>query len=258
MSAPDGEEQVRAFARGLAVIEAMGAGPQRRTVAELAEATALPRSVVKRLLTTLCAHDYAQTDGKRYWPTPRVLLLGVSYVRSLAFWPYAQPALEDLRAETGESCSMGVLLGHEIVYILRVPSRRILAMSLTVGSRLPAQLVSIGQVLLAGLAEGALRDWLRDARFAQPTPRAVGDARALRRTLAGVRERGYAWVDGELDPAISGIAVPVRDATGGVVAAINVSLISGSFDERAAVKRFLVPLRRAAERIRTATPAGAG
>ena len=220
MAATESEDFVRAFARGLGVIEAMGAGGPRKTIAQVAEATGLPRSVVRRLMMTLCAQRFAQTDGKLFSLTPRALKLGLSYLDSLPFWRYAQPALEDLRSEVHESCSMAVLDDGDIVYVLRVPSRRILAMNLSVGSRLPANLVSLG-----------------------------------RAKLDVVRRRGYAWVDGELDPAICGIAVPVRDGGGTVVAAINVSLTAGTFDEMAARRRFLVPLRQAAEQIRVATPA---
>ncbi len=238
----DSETHVRAIARGLAVIEAMGEGAAAHTIAELAAATALPRSVVRRVLLTLCGLGYARGDGARYALTPRALKLGLSYLGSQPAWRHGQVALEDLRAETGESCSLAVLDGEEIVYLLRVPSRRILAMSLTVGSRLPAHAVSLGRVLLAHLDDEALEAYLE--RAAPPGPR------RLRTQLRAVREQGYAWVDGVLDEAICGLAVPVRDAGGAVVAAVNVSTISGKMDEAQARKRLLVPLRHAAEQIR--------
>ena len=255
MAATESEDFVRAFARGLGVIEAMGAGGPRKTIAQVAEATGLPRSVVRRLMMTLCAQRFAQTDGKLFSLTPRALKLGLSYLDSLPFWRYAQPALEDLRSEVHESCSMAVLDDGDIVYVLRVPSRRILAMNLSVGSRLPANLVSLGRVLLADLDEDALRRYLDTTSLAPRTPGSISKRAALRAKLDVVRRRGYAWVDGELDPAICGIAVPVRDGGGTVVAAINVSLTAGTFDEMAARRRFLVPLRQAAEQIRVATPA---
>ncbi len=203
---------------------------------------------------TLCAQRYAQSDGKLFALTPRALKLGLSYLNSLPFWRFAQPALEDLRSEVQESCSMAVLDGEDIVYVLRIPSRRILAMTLSFGSRLPAHVVSLGRVLLADLDKAALREYLEEAKLEPRTPRSVTKAAALRRALEEVRSQGYAWVDGELDAAICGIAVPVRDAAGAAVAAISVSFTSGSYDEAAAKRRFLVPLRQAAERIRSAMP----
>lgn len=251
-STKESELHVRAFARGLAVIETMGRGEPRQTIAHIAEAAALPRSVVRRFLITLTHLGFAGSDGKLYWLTPKVLRLGLAYLYAQPFWREAQLALEDLRGQTEESCAMAVLDGSEIVYVVRVPSRRILAMRLSVGSRLPAHVVSLGRVLLAGLEDRALEDHLRHTPPRQFTPHTQTSPEKLRRELHRVRATGYAWVDAELDEAICGIAAPVRDRTGDVVAAINVSLQSGKWTEKKAAARFLGPLRQAAARIRSA------
>jgi len=251
MVAAESELYVRAFARGLSVIEVMGDGDGRHSIGAIAARAGLPRSVVRRLLMTLVDTGYARSDGKAFWLTPRVLRLGLSYLYALPFWKQAQRTLEELRQEVGESCSMAVLDGEEIVYVLRIPSRRILAMNLSVGSRLPAHAVSLGRVLLAGLEDAALAQYLKTATLRPYTPRTVTSAAKLRQALYAVREQGYAWVDAELDEAICGIAVPVRDEQGHVVAAINVSLNSGDITEARAKKRFLAPLRRAAAQTRS-------
>lgn len=243
---------MRAFARGLAVIETMGRGAARQTIAQIAEAVGLPRSVVRRFLITLTHLEFAGTDGKLYWLTPKVLRLGLAYLYAQPFWREAQLALEDLRGQTEESCAMAVLDGAEIVYVIRVPSRRILAMNLAVGSRLPAHVVSLGRVLLAGLEDRALEDYLRRTPTQRFTPRTQNSPEKLRREIQRVRASGHAWVDAELDEAICGIAVPVRDRAGHVVAALNVSLQSGRWAEKKAAARFLAPLRQAAARIRSA------
>lgn len=248
---PDTERFVRAFARGLVVIEAMGRGSQRKTLAQIAAASNLPRSVARRFLMTLVELGFAGSDERTYWLTPKVLRLGLAYLYSQPFWREAQLALEDLRAQVNESCSMAVLDGAELVYVVRVPSRRILAMQLAVGSRLPAHAVSLGRVLLAGLDDAALAALLR-GELRKLTPRTNDNPETLRRAIQRVHRDGYAWVDGELDEAICGIAVPVRDADGRIVAAINVSLQSGQWTEKKAAARFLAPLRQAAARIRSA------
>ncbi len=253
MNGRDAESYVRGFARGLDVLEAMGRGPARKTLAELAALCGLPRSVARRLVLTLVAQGFARDDGRRYWLTPKALRLGLTYLYSLPFWRQAQLVLEELRAECGESCSMAVLDDEDIVYVVRVPSRRILSTNLTVGSRVPAHAVSLGRVLLAGLDDDALARYLREARFTAFTPRTLVAPADLRAAVERVRENGCAWVDSELDEAICGIAVPVRDDEGQVVAAINVSLMTGKFSEAAARKRFLAMLRGAAAKIRTAT-----
>jgi IclR family pca regulon transcriptional regulator len=252
MASPESEEFVRGFARGLAVIEAMGDGAPSKTIADIAQVAHLPRSVVKRLVLTLCELRFADTDGKLFRLTPRVLKLGLSWLQSLPFWRYAQPVLEELRTRTEESCSMAVLDGEDIVYVLRVPSKHILATSLSVGSRLPAYAVSLGHVLLAHLDEIELPRYFESVDLKARTPRTLTSESKLRQVLKTVRQKGYAWVDGELDVAICGIAVPVRDGEGRAIAAINVSLISGAWNESSARERFLVPLRHAAEQIRPA------
>lgn len=253
MSVRDAERYVRGFARGLDVLEAMGGGPAHKTLAEVAVLCGLPRSVARRLLLTLVAQGFAREDGRRYWLTPKALRLGLAYLYSLPFWRQAQLVLEELRAECGESCSMAVLDDEDIVYVVRVPARRILATNLTVGSRIPAHAVSLGRALLAGLDDESLGQYLRSARLTAFTPSTVVAPARLRNAIEAVREKGYAWVDSELDDAICGIAVPVRDDEGHVVAAINVSLMAGKITEASARKRFLAMLRGAAVKIRTAT-----
>lgn len=243
---------VRAFARGLAVIETMGRGAPRQSIAHISTAVGLPRSVVRRFLATLNRLEFAATDGKVYWLTPKVLRLGLAYLYAQPFWREAQLALEDLRAEVEESCSMAVLDGAELVYVVRVPSRRILSMNLAVGSRLPAHVVSLGRALLAGLDDEALEAYLSGGPIQRLTRGTETVPERLRRAIQRVRATGYAWVDGELDEAICGIAVPVRDRAGRVVAALNVSLQRGRWIEKKAVARFLAPLRQASARIRAA------
>ena len=162
-------------------------------------------------------------------------------------------SLEELNADIGQSCAASVLDGEDIVYVARVHARRILAMSPVPGSRLPAHAVSMGRVLLAGLPDAVLEHYLAHVQPRRLTANTVTGLRELAARIHQAAADGYAWIDRELDDSICGIAVPVRDTHGEVVAAINVSLPAGRFDEAAAKDRFLVPLRQAAARIRSAT-----
>ncbi|RAI44654.1 IclR family transcriptional regulator domain-containing protein [Rhodoplanes roseus] len=250
MATTESESFVRALARGLKVIEVLGQSAPRRTVAEIAEAADLPRSVVKRFALTLTELGYTGHDGKRFWLTPKVMTLGLSYLYALPFWRQAQLALEELSAEIGQSCAMSVLDGHEIVYVVRVPTYRILRASPTLGSRLPAHAVSMGRVLLAAEPPAALDAYLASAALKRLTHATITDPDLLRAAIGRVGESGTAWVDAELDESICGLAVPVRDADGSVVAAANVSLPTGQFSEAHAREAFLAPLRQTAARIR--------
>jgi IclR family pca regulon transcriptional regulator len=248
--AKDSDGFVRAIGRGFATVEALGRPPGRHTLSEIAVAAGLSRATARRMLATLVVMKYCEADGRYFSLRPRALGLGLSYLNALPYWGYAQRALEDLRNETGESCALAVLDETEIVYALRLPARRILSASLGVGSRLPAHVVSLGRVLLASLPPPQRAHYLATTEFKPITPRTTTDPAALERALQRVEADGYSWVDGELDPAICGIAVPVRDHGGRTVAAISINTISGTLTEQDARDRFLVPLRRTAQDIR--------
>lgn len=250
MATPESESFVRTFARGLKVIEVLGRGPGGQTLAEVAEGVALPRTAVRRFLLTLIDLAFVRTDGRRYWLTPRVLRLGLSYLSTLPYWRDAQPTLEELCARVQQSCALSVLDGEDLVYVQRQHAKRILPMSPTVGSRLPAHAVSMGRVLLAGLADEDLEAYLHQAKLVRLTPATLIDARRLHEAILLVRQQGWAWVDGELDESICGLAVPVRDRTGATVAALNISLQSGEFTQQQALESFLGELRVAASRLR--------
>lgn len=249
----DSDSFVRAIARGFSVIEALGRPPGRHMLSEIAAVSDLNRATARRVLATLVALNYCEADGRYFRLRPRALGLGLSYLTALPFWGPAQRILEELRNEIGESCALAVLDGTELVYVLRLPARRILAANLAVGSRLPAHLVSLGRVLLAGLPAEERTQHLAKIDFKKVTPRSIADRKALDQKLNRVAEQGYAWIDGELDPAICGISVPVRDQRRFVVAAISISLISGTVSEEQAKKRYLLRLKRAAEDIRAQT-----
>jgi IclR family pca regulon transcriptional regulator len=251
MATPESEAFVHTFARGLKVIEVMGKGTGRQTVADIAAASQIPRTAVRRFLLTLSELDFVHSDGKGYWLTPKVLRLGMSYLYNLPFWRQSQLVLEELCASVEQSCAVSVLDEEEIVYVARVHARRILSMSPVMGSRLPAHAVSMGRVLLAGLDDAALARYLAEAHLRKLTHETLTDPVVLGQRIDRVREQGYAWIDRELDDSICGVAVPIRGTDGEVLAAINISLPAGSFTEAAACTQFVPPLRQAAARIRS-------
>lgn len=253
-AAKESDGFVRAIARGFAVVEALGRPPGRHTLSEVARLANVTRATARRILATLVAMRYCGSDGRYFQLRPRALGLGLSYLSSLPFWANSHRAIETLRDETSESCALAVLDETEIVYVQRLPSRRILSANLAVGSRLPAHVVSLGRVLLAATPEPDLDRFLGQVDLKRLTSRTIVDPKALRRELAKVAAQGYAWVDGELDLAICGMAVPIRTPRGEVVAAISVNTISGSLSEAAAKRRFLRPLQQAARDIQMQMP----
>lgn len=250
MATPESESFVRTFARGLKVIEVLGQGPGGMTLAEVADGVSLPRTAVRRFLLTLMELAFVRSDGKRYWLTPRVLRLGLSYLATLPYWRYAQPVLEELSEKAQQSCALSVLDGEDLVYVQRQHAKRILPMSPSLGSRLPAHAVSMGRVLLAGLPDEELEQYLAHVQLVKLTSATLTDREKLREAILAVRGQGWAWIDGELDESICGLAVPVRDRNGDTVAALNVSLQSGEFTQQEAQQRFIGDLRMAASHLR--------
>lgn len=250
MATPESESFVRTFARGLRVIEVMGQSTGRHTIAHISEAAELPRTVVRRLLLTLIELGFVGADEKDYWLTPKVLRLGMTYLYTLPFWRQSQLVLEEVGTRMNQSCAVSVLDDSDIVYIQRFHTKQILAFSPSVGSRLPAHTVSMGKVLLSGLTEPELDQYLETAELRKLTSHTVTDPVHLRAIIEQTREQGYSWSDAEYDESICGLAVPIRNTAGEVVAAINVSLISGSFALEQAKSEFLPLLKLAAARLR--------
>lgn len=227
---PLGEDFVQSFARGLRVIRAFGAEHPVLTLSETARRAEVTPAAARRLLRTLETLGYVRSDGKSFELTPRVLELGFSYLSALSLPEIMQPHLEALSREVHESVSAAVLAGDDITYIARVPTRRIMTVSITIGTRFPAYATSMGRVLLAELPAAELERVLAAVRAESLTGRTLTEKNALAAEIARVREQGFALVDGELDPNLRSIAVPVRGKDGAVAAALNISTGSASVE----------------------------
>ena len=219
-----GPDFVEALARGLDVLACFDARSRTMSLSDVATATGLPRPTARRLLLTLEELGFVRCTGGAFTPTPRVLALGTAYVSSLGLWDLARPHLEALVARTGESSSMSQLDGSDIVYVARVAVPKLVTLRVDVGTRFPAPQTSQGKVLLAALGPDEL-----GATLAEPSrsglPSYAGRRRAdLEAELMQVRARGWALADEELAPGVRSVAAPVRDGTGAVRAALNVTV----------------------------------
>jgi IclR family pca regulon transcriptional regulator len=214
---------VQSLDRGLAVIRAFGPDRERLSLSEVARATGLTRAAARRFLLTLVRLGYVRSHGREFSLRPRVLELGYAYLSGLALPKVAEPHLETLSAKLHESSSISVLDGHHIVYVARVAQKRIMTVDISVGTRFPAYAASMGRVLLAALSPEALDKYLDEATFEALTERTVIDPDQLREIVLEVGRQGYAIVDQELEYGLRAIAAPIRDPSGAVIAAINVS-----------------------------------
>ena len=230
ITSPDTQPFVTALARGLAVIRAFGPGRAEPSLADLAKATELPRATVRRCVHTLIELGYAQSNGRHFSLTPKILTLGYAYLSTASLPRIAQPFLERISESCNESCSLSILEGDEVVYLARSARKRIMSVDLSVGSLLPAYCTSMGRVLLAALPEDEARTRLARAQLQRFTPHTIVDPDSLGEILNGVRRQGFALVDQELEIGLRSLAVPVFGAGGKVVAAMNVSAQAGRVD----------------------------
>jgi IclR family transcriptional regulator, pca regulon regulatory protein len=242
-------EYVQSLGRGLSVIRAFDAENPELTLSDVARKTGLTRAAARRFLLTLVDLGYIRTDGRLFALRPRILELGYAYLSSVGLPEVAQPHMEALVAEVHESSSMCVLDGDDIVYVARVPTRRIMAVAINVGTRFPAYATSMGRILLAGQPEEWLAAYLARTELHPITPRTVTDPRKLRTTLTRAASQGFAMIDQELEMGLRSIAVPVHDPSGGVTAALNVSMHASRGNADSARRELLPPLRRAAQAI---------
>jgi IclR family pca regulon transcriptional regulator len=247
-------DYVQSLARGLSVLAAFDAQHPTLGLAGIAARTNLSRAAVRRLVLTLQHLGYVRATGREYALSPRVLELGFGCLGSLQLTDLAQPLVEQLAQRVNHSCSIAVLDGQSIVYVLRVPVRRVMTVALGVGARLPAYAASMGRVLLAGLPDASLAVWLAGCRPERLTPHTVTDTRRLRAIVREVRAQGYAYVEQELELGLCSLAVPVHDREGRVIAALNASLPYHAKAATHALREVLPELRATAVAIERCLP----
>lgn len=212
------------LAKGLAVIETFTAERPRQSISEASAASGLDRATTRRCLLTLAHQGYADYDGKFFTLTPRVLRLGTACLATMPLPQIVQPLLDRLSEEMGESSSVSILDGSEIVYVARAAQKKVMSVVLMPGSRLPAYCTSMGRVLLSGLPEPEARAILNAGPLPARTSRTLTDPEAIMAVLSQVRTQGYAAIDQEVEEGLRSIAVPLLNARGRVVAALNTGL----------------------------------
>ena len=238
------------LARGLAVINAFQERKRHLTIAQISHRTGIPRAAVRRCLHTLMKLGYATTDGRTYSLLPKVLTLGHAYLSSTPLAVSAQPFLDRISEQLHEACNLATLEGEEVLYIARsaIP-QRLISVDLSVGSRLPAYCTSMGRIMLAALDDASLQDYLAHAELLPKTSRTLHTPEALWECLQQVRAQGWCIVDQELEQGLRSVAVPVRDAAGHVLAAMNVSTHAGRVSRQELESRYLPALLAASREL---------
>ncbi|WP_069817321.1 IclR family transcriptional regulator domain-containing protein [Streptomyces sp. TP-A0874] len=248
---PRDTDFVQSLARGLAIVNAFDAEHPRMTLSEVARATDMAPATARRFLLTLAQLGYVDHDHDRgvYQLRARVLDLGYRYLSRLSIRDVAEPHLQQLATEVHESSSLSILDGDDIVYAARVSITRIIAIAIGVGTRLPAHLTSMGRILLAGLPEEELEEYLARTPLTAWTSHSLTEPEALRADLAQVRKQGWSIVDQELEQGLRAVAVPVRSRSGVTFAAVNISTHANRTSVEDIRRQLLPPLLSTASRI---------
>lgn len=242
------------FARGLAVIRAFADSRQPQTIAQISQQTGIPRAAVRRCLHTLRQLGYVDAELNNFRLRPKVLTLGYSYLSSTPLTLAAQPCLNGVSKTLGESSSLAVLEEDQVLYVARAATSRVMSVSLSAGSRLPAYCTSLGRVLLAHLPDADLDAYLARTTLVARTERTIIDPARLRAALEQVRRDGYAVNDQELELGLRSIAVPVRGASGRVLAALNVGAQAARVSHERMVEEFLPVLQAGAQELAVLLP----
>lgn len=230
-------------------MRSFSADAPRQTLSEVAERAGLTRAGARRILLTLQTLGYVKTDGKWFQLTPRILDLGYAYLSSMPIWNLAEPVVEALVKTVKESSSIAVLDGTDIVYVMRVPTHKIMKISLGIGSRLPAFCTSLGRVLLSGLDDDEIVHRLEQSELVAFTRNTETSIDGLLAKIQEVRRQGWGVVDQELEEGLISVSAPIYSADRQISAAINISGQANRTGVAEMVEHIVPPLREAAQEI---------
>ncbi len=245
MTAPDIDRSllIEGLGKGLRVIESFSDQHPRLTASEAGALAGLTRTAARRYLLSLVHFGYAATDGKHYWLLPSVLRLGSSYLEAARLPRLVQPFLQRMSMQTGETANLSVLDGHDVVYLARSNSPRVVSIGFHAGARVPAHVVSAGFVVLATFTLQKLEAWTAEHDFARFTPQTITEPQRIREAVAVARRQGYSLVDQYLDTGLGGLAVALTDRKGQCSGAISVTFQTQSYPAGAALTKLLPPLQ---------------
>ncbi|RPI51682.1 MAG: IclR family transcriptional regulator [Chloroflexi bacterium] len=251
MDQPDDRYFVTALARGMQILEAFSGERHHLSLTEVASSAGLEKSTAFRFIYTLEQLGYLERDPetKMYRLILKLLRFGFAALNSLELVQIAQPLLKALSIRCGETTNMSVRDAGEIVYVARNKTQGILNVGLEIGSRLPVWCTSMGKAQLIDLSPAELRALLGAGPFPGTGPNAAANLQALLCDLEGVRQRGYAVNDEELAAGVRSVAAPVRDRSGAIVAAINISVPSARVSREEIDTRLAPMVQETAQRI---------
>jgi IclR family pca regulon transcriptional regulator len=235
--------------RGLRVLKAFDEDHPEMTLSEVAAQTGLPPAVARRCLITLVELGYVGQHERKFLLRPAVLTIGSAFLASMQIEQVVLPPLQNLRDQTGDSASLAVLSGPDILYVAHVSTDRRFRVAANVGTRFPFHATSLGKALAGHLPEAERDELLAGAPFQRFTERTVTERTAMAERLNLIASRGYDSALDELDYGIVSVAVPVFGQSRRVIASINCSTSTTRISQDELVRTRLPLLRAAAGEI---------
>jgi DNA-binding IclR family transcriptional regulator len=216
---------VHSVVRALTLLDTMAVQGRAIGIADLSKRVRLHVSTVHRLLATLISRGYVKQDPEtgKYALGLRAFLLGEAYRQQMDLRRVVHPALQRLAQTTGETANLVVMDREEAVYLDKAESPQSVRFFSRIGHRAPLYCTAVGKVLLAWLPPGEQEETLGRLTLAPLTRNTITEAEALRQELQRVAAQGYALDREECEEGASCVAVPLRDHSGLVVAALGIS-----------------------------------
>ena len=245
-------EYLSTLERGLSVLRAFGRENPQMTLSEVAEVTQLSPAAARRCLNTLVKLGYVAKHRRHFLLRPEVMSFASAYLDSMSLGEIVRPHLQAVRDETGDSSSLAVLSGYDILYLVHVSTNRMVRLAAGIGTRFPAYAASLGRALLAFEGEDVRNHYLDTCRFERFTEHTVSSRQELKAVLDDARKKGYSAIEDELDYGLVSIAVPILDESGRSIAAINCSTSTSRARKDEMVRTRLPVLHSAARHIESA------
>jgi IclR family pca regulon transcriptional regulator len=239
----DSGDFVKSFEKGLKILTLFCAEQPQLTLSEAAELASTTRAAARRSLLTLAELGYVSYDERYFKLTPKTLELGYAYLASLRYYSIVEPYLQEVTDKVQESTSAGVLDNTDVVYVARAPAKRVLTITTSVGTRIPAYTTSMGRVLLANLSTDELDRYFANATLEKHTPHSIYKEAALRKELEKVAKQGYSIIDQELEIGLRTIAIPLSSKLSKAEMGVNIAASASRVDMDTMINEFLPVLQ---------------
>ena len=242
-------EFVEALAKGIAILEAFDATNPQMTLSEVARRVGLSPAAARRSLMTLETLGYIGRKDKRFHLRPKLMARGSAFYFSARIDEILQQDLRGIVDRFGDASSVGTLDGGDVIYVAHLTVQRARRAAAVAGARYPVYATSMGRVLLAGQSDEKIAAYLKNYAPKKLTSKTCTNAKAFRAEVMVARRDGYATTVDQLDYGITALAVPIRDADGTTVAALNTSGYTGMVTPEQLVEERLPALQEAASHI---------